>query len=208
MEDVLDVYHRPYDAKYPVVCLDEASKQLITALRPDLPPTAGHVRRKDSEYKRNGTANIFMMFEPLQARRHVRVTAHRKRVDFAHAVRELVDVHYPDAEKIVLVMDNLNTHNMASLYEAFEPSEARRLARKLDIHHTPKHGSWLNMAEMELSVLARQCLGQYFKTRDELAVEVQSWQEQRNAGSNAVNWQFTTADARIKLKKLYPEIIT
>jgi hypothetical protein len=208
MEDVLDVYHRPYDIKYPVVCLDEASKQLITTLRPDLPPKSGQVRRKDSEYKRNGTANIFMMFEPLKARRHVRVTDHRKRVDFAHAVRELVDVQYPEAEKIVLVMDNLNTHNIASLYEAFEPVEARRLAKKLEIHHTPKHGSWLNMAEMELSVLARQCLGQYFKTRDELAVEVQSWQEQRNAGSNAVNWQFTTADARIKLKRLYPEIIT
>lgn len=208
MEDVLDIYHRPYDAKYPVVCLDEASKQLITVLRPDLPPKSGQARRKDSEYTRNGTANIFMMFEPLKARRHVRVTDHRKRVDFAHAVRELVDVQYPDAEKIMLVMDNLNTHTIASLYEAFEPVEARRLAKKLEIHHTPKHGSWLNMAEMELSVLARQCLGQYFKTRDELAVEVQCWQEQRNAGSKAVNWQFTTANARIKLKRLYPEIIT
>ena len=208
MEDVLDVYHRPYDADYPVVCLDEASKQLITSPRPDLPPKSGQVRRTDSEYQRNGTANIFMMFEPLQARRDVRVTDRRKRVDFAHAVRELVDVQYPEAEKIVLVMDNLNTHNTASLYEAFEPSEARRLAKKLDIHHTPKHGSWLNMAEMELSVLARQCLGQYFETRDELAVEVQFWQDQRNAGSNAVNWQFTTADARIRLKRLYPEIIT
>ena len=208
MEDVLDVYHRPYKAKYPEVCLDEASKQLITAIRPDLPPRSGRVRRKDSEYKRNGTANIFMMFEPLKARRYVRVTDHRKRVDFAHAVRELVDVHYPEAEKIVLVMDNLNTHNTASLYEAFEPAEARRLAKKLEIHYTPKHGSWLNMAEMELSVLARQCLGQYFDTRDELAEEIQAWQEQRNAGTNAVNWQFTTANARIKLKKLYPEIVT
>jgi transposase len=208
MEDVLDVYHRPYDAKYPAVCLDEASKQLITALRPDLPAKSGRVRRKDSEYKRNGTANVLMMFEPLKARRHVRVTDHRKRVDFAHAVRELVDVQYPEAQKIVLVMDNLNTHNIASLYEAFEPAEARRLAKKLDIHYTPKHGSWLNMAEMELSVLARQCLGQYFETRDELAEEVHAWQEQRNAGANAVNWQFTTANARIKLKKLYPEIVT
>lgn len=208
MENVLDVYHRPYDANYPVVCLDEASKQLITAIRPDLPGKSGQVRRKDSEYKRNGTANIFMMFEPLKARRHVRVTDHRKRVDFAHAVRELVDVHYPEAEKVVLVMDNLNTHNIASLYEAFEPVEARRLAKKLEIHHTPKHGSWLDMAEMELSVLARQCLGQYFETRNELAAEIQAWQEQRNAGANAVNWQFTTATARIKLKKLYPEIVT
>ncbi len=208
MEDVLDVYHWPYNAKYPAVCLDEASKQLITALRPDLPPESGRVRRKDSEYKRNGTANIFMMFEPLKARRHVRVTDHRKRVDFAHAVRELVDVQYPEAIKIVLVMDNLNTHNIASLYEAFEPAEARRLAKKLEIHYTPKHGSWLNMAEMELSALARQCLGQYFETRYELAEEIQAWQEQRDAGANAVNWQFTTANARIKLKKLYPEIIT
>jgi transposase len=208
MEDVLDVYHRPYDAKYPAVCLDEASKQLITALRPDLPPKSGQIRRKDSEDKRNGTGNIFMMFETLKAKRYVRATDHRKRTDFAHAVRELVDVRYPEAEKIVLVMDNLNTHNVASLYEAFEPAEAWRLAKKLEIHYTPKHGSWLNMAEMELSVLARQCLGQYFETRDELAAEVQAWQEQRNVGANAVNWQFTTADARIKLKRLYPEIIT
>ena len=208
MEDVLDVYHRPYDAAYPVVCLDEASKQLITVLRPDLVPKPGRVRRKDSEYKRNGTANVFMMFEPLKAKRYVRVTDHRKRVDFAHAVRELVDVRYPNAEKIVLVMDNLNTHNLASLYEAFEPAEARRLAKKLDMHYTPKHGSWLNMAEMELSVLSRQCLGQYFETRDKLAEETQAWKEQRDTEANAVNWQFTTANARIKLKKLYPEIVT
>ncbi len=208
MEDVLDVYHRPYDPKRPMICLDEASKQLITVLRPDLPCRPGQVRRKDSEYKRNGTANIFMMFEPLKAKRYVRVTAHRKRVDFAHAVRELVDVRYPEADKIVLVMDNLNTHNIASLYVAFEPAEARRLAEKLEIHYTPKHGSWLDMAEMELSVLARQCLGQYFETQDELAKEIQAWQEQRNAGANAVDWQFSNDDARIKLKKLYPDILT
>ena len=207
MEDVLDVYERPYDAKYPVVCIDEASKQLITAVRPDLPAQPGRLRRKDSEYKRNGTANIFMMFEPLKAKRHVRVTDHSKRVDFAQCVRLLVDVIYPYAEKIVLVMDNLNTHNIASLYEAFEPAEARRLAKKLEIHYTPKHGSWLDMAEMELSVLARQCLGQYFETRDDLAEEIQIWEEQRNTGANMVNWQFTTTDARIKLKKLYPEIL-
>ena len=176
MEDVLDVYHRPYNEKEPMVCLDEASKQLITALRPDLPCRPGQVRRKDSEYKRNGTANIFMMFEPLKARRYVRV------------------------------MDNLNTHNIASLYVAFEPDEARRLAKKIEIHYTPKHGSWLDMAEMELSVLARQCLGQYFETKEELNKEIQAWQEQRNAGANGVNWQFTAADARIKLKTLYPVI--
>lgn len=189
-----------------MVCLDEASKQLITALRPDLPCRSGQVRRKDSEYQRNGTANIFMMFEPLKARRYVRVTDHRKRVDFAHAIRELVDVRYPQADKIVLVMDNLNTHNMASLYVAFEPAEARRLAKKLEIHYTPKHGSWLDMAEMELSVLARQCLGQYFETKEELTKEIQAWQEQRNAGANVVNWQFAATDARIKLKTLYPVI--
>ena len=206
MEDVLDVYHRPYNEKEPMVCLDEASKQLITALRPDLPCQPGQVLRKDSEYKRNGTANIFMMFEPLKGKRYVRVTDHRKRVDFAHAIRELVDVRYPEADKIVLVMDNLNTHNRASLYVAFEPAEARRLAKKLEIHYTPKHGSWLDMAEMELSVLARQCLGQYFETKDELTKEIQAWQEQRNAGANVVNWQFTAADARIKLKTLYPVI--
>ena len=207
MEDVLDVYHRPYDPSFPVLCLDEASKQLITAVRPDLPPKPGRVRRKDSEYKRNGTANIFMMFEPLMGKRHVRVTDHRKRVDFAECIRLLVDEIYPGAEKIVLVMDNLNTHNLASLYVAFEPAEARRLAKKLEIHYTPKHGSWLDMAEMELSVLARQCLGQYFETRHELAEEIRVWQEQRNAGANTVNWQFTAADARIKLKHLYPEIL-
>ena len=207
MEDVLDVYHRPYNAKYPVVCLDEASKQLITAVRPDLPAQPGRLRRKDSEYKRNGTANVFMMFEPLKATRHVRVTAHRKRIDFAQCIRLLVDVIYSQAEKIVLVMDNLNTHNIASLYEAFEPSEARRLAKKLEIHYTPKHGSWLNIAEMELSVLARQCLDQYFETRDELDREIQAWREQRDTGAKAVDWQFTNTDARIKLKKLYPEIL-
>ena len=207
MEDVLDVYHRPYDPSFPVLCLDEASKQLITAVRPDLPPKPGRVRQKDSEYKRNGTANIFMMFEPLMGKRHVRVTDHRKRVDFAECIRLLVDEIYPGAEKIVLVMDNLNTHNLASLYVAFEPAEARRLAKKLEIHYTPKHGSWLDMAEMELSVLARQCLGQYFETRHELAEEIRVWQEQRNAGANTVNWQFTAADARIKLKHLYPEIL-
>jgi hypothetical protein len=208
MEDVLDVYHRPYDPSYPVLCLDEASKQLITAVRPDILPAPGRVRRKDSEYKRNGTANIFMMFEPLMGRRHVRVTDHRKRVDFAECVRLLVDVIYPEAEKIVLVMDNLNTHTIASLYEAFEPAEARRLAKKLEIHYTPKHGSWLDMAEMELSVLSRQCLGQYFETRHELAEEIRAWEEQRNAGANAVDWQFTAVDARIKLKHLYPEMLT
>ena len=208
MEDVLDVYERPYNAKYPVVCLDETSKQLITAVRPDLPARPGRLRRKDSEYKRNGTANVFMMFEPLMAKRYVRVTVHRKRIDFAQCIRLLTDVLYPDAEKIVLVMDNLNTHNIASLYEAFEPVEARRFAKKLEIHYTPKHGSWLDMAEMELSVLARQCLGQYFENRSELAEEIHTWQEQRNAGANAVNWQFTSGDARIKLKKLYPEILS
>ena len=206
MEDVLDVYHRPYNAKYPEVCLDEASKQLITAIRPDLPPKSGRLRRKDSEYKRNGTANIFMMFEPLKAKRYIRVTDHRKRVDFAHAVRELVDVQYPEAEKIVLVMDNLNTHNSASLYEAFEPSQARRLAEKLEIHYTPKHGSWLDMAEIELSILSRQCMNDYFESRKQLKERIAPWERSRNDQQVGINWRFTTADARIKLKRLYPTL--
>ena len=187
MEDVLEVYQRAYDASRPLVCLDEASKQLVAETRKAIPVEPGKLKRVDAEYRRCGTASVFMLNAPLEGQRHVRVR---------------------DAEKIVLVMDNLNTHNLASLYVAFEPAEARRLAKKLEIHYTPKHGSWLDMAEMELSVLARQCLGQYFETRHELAEEIRVWQEQRNAGANTVNWQFTAADARIELEHLCPEILT
>ena len=203
MEDVLDVYHRPYDPLRPQVCLDEASKQLISETRPSIPPQPGQVRRVDAEYRRNGTASVFMMTVPLEGKRHVRVREHRKRKDFAEVVRELCDELYPEAEKIVLVMDNLNTHNTASLYEAFEPQEARRLAEKLEIHYTPKHGSWLNMAEIELSVLSRQCMDDYFETQEQLAEQIATWERSRNENNVGIDWPFTTADARIKLKRLY-----
>jgi len=206
MEDVLDVYHRPYDPLRPQVCLDEASKQLISETRPSIPPQPRQVRRVDAEYRRNGTASVFMMTVPLEGKRHVRVREHRKREDFAEVVRELCDELYPEAEKIVLVMDNLNTHNTASLYEAFEPKEARRLAEKLEIHYTPKHGSWLNMAEIELSVLSRQCMDDYFETQEQLAEQIATWERSRNENNVGIDWRFTTTDARIKLKRLYPSI--
>jgi DDE superfamily endonuclease len=207
MEDVLDVYQRPYDPKRPQVCLDEACKQVLADKKEPLSPQPGQVERVDYEYQRQGVANLFMLFEPLQGRRHVAVRERRTGVDWAHVVRELVDVHYPTADKIVLVMDNLNTHTPASLYEAFEPAEAKRLADKLEIHYTPKHGSWLNMAEIELSVLARQCLKERMDNRQYLQEQVMSWEEQRNSYSVKVDWRFTTADARIKLKRLYPSIL-
>ncbi len=206
MEDVLDVYHRPYDSLRPQICLDEASKQLISETRLAIPCKRGRVRKVDAEYRRNGTASVFMMTVPLEGKRHVRVREHRKREDFAEVVRELCDELYPDAEKIVLVMDNLNTHNIASLYEAFKPCEARRLAKKLEIHYTPKHGSWLNMAEIELSVLSRQCTDNYFETKQQLADDIAAWERSRNEDKVGINWRFTTADARIKLKRLYPSI--
>ena len=206
MEDVLDVYHRPHDPLRPQVCLDEASRQLISETRSSIPCKPGSVRKVDAEYRRNGTASVFMITVPLEGKRHVRVREHRKREDFAEVVRELCDELYPEAEKIVLVMDNLNTHNTASLYEAFKPQEAQRLARKLEIHHTPKHGSWLNMAEIELSVLSRQCMNDYFETREQLAEQISTWERSRNEDNVGIDWRFTTADARIKLKRLYPSI--
>jgi hypothetical protein len=207
MEDVLDVYQRPYDPKRPQVCLDEASKQLLAEAREPLPAQPGQVERMDYEYVRQGTANLFIITEPLRGWRHVTVTDQRRRTDFAHVIQDLVDVQYPEAECIVLVMDNLNTHTPASLYEAFEPAEAKRLADKLEIHYTPKHGSWLNMAEIELSVLARQCLAERIPDKATLQAEVAAWEEQRNRQSTRINWRFTTADARIKLKRLYPSIL-
>ncbi|KKL53125.1 hypothetical protein LCGC14_2278570 [marine sediment metagenome] len=206
MEDVLEVYTRALDESRPLVCLDETSKQLITETRPSQPCRPGRIKRVDAEYRRNGTASVFMMNMPLEGRRHVRVREHRKREDFAEVVRELCDELYPDAEKIVLVMDQLNTHNIASLYQAFEPSEARRLAEKLEIHHTPKHGSWLNIAEIELSVLSRQCLDDYFETSEQMATQIAEWERPRNENKAGIDWRFTTADARIKLKRLYPSI--
>jgi hypothetical protein len=206
MEDVLEVYQRPYDPLRPQVCVDETSKQLTKEIRTPRPVRPGHPAQVDSEYERNGTANLFMMFEPLRGWRHVEVTERRTKIDFAHVIRDLVDVHYPQAETIVLVMDNLNTHKVASLYEAFPPAEARRLIEKLEIHYTPKHGSWLDMAETELGVLSRQCLDRRIPDRDTLTREVAAWETSRNAAKSKVHWRFTTADARIKLKTLYPSI--
>ena len=206
MEDVLEVYAQPYDPKRPQVCFDEGGKQLIGEVRPPLPVRPGVPRREDYEYERNGTANLFMVFEPLAGTRHVEVTERRTNQDFARMMRQLVDEWYPEAEKIVLVMDNLSTHTPAALYEAFEPAEARRLAEKLEWHYTPKHGSWLNVAEMELSVLARQCLDRRIPDLETLRREVAAWEQKRNAAVVKVDWQFTTTDARVKLKRLYPTI--
>ena len=206
MEDVLDVYQRPYDPRRPQVCLDEASKQLIGETRRAIPAAPGREVREDYEYVRNGTANLFMMFEPLAGRRHVEVTDRRTKKDWAQVVKRLVDERYPTAEKIVLVMDNLNTHTPASLYEAFEPAEAKRLADKLETHYTPKHGSWLDMAEIEIGILNRQCLNRRLDRVEQLRTEVAAWEHDRNHRTVKVNWRFRTADARIKLKRLYPSI--
>ncbi len=207
MEDVLEVYTRPYDERFPQVCLDEKSKQLVGEVREPLAVCPGRPARYDYDYEREGTANLFIVSEPLAGWRHISVTERRTKLDWAHCVKELVDVHYPEAEKIVLVLDNLNTHTPAALYEAFVPAEARRIARKLEIHYTPKHGSWLNMAEIELSVLARQCLDQRIPNQETLAEEVGAWEAERNAAESSIEWRFTSADARIKLKHLYPKIV-
>ena len=206
MEDVLEVYHRPYDAKRPQVNMDEQPVQLTKETRAPLPTQPGKPARFDYEYERNGTANLFMFVEPLKGFRFVNVTARRTAVDWAYQIRELVDVHYPDAEKIVLVMDNLNTHKTGSLYEAFPAEEAWRLAQKLEIHYTPKHGSWLNIAEIELAALTKQCLDRRIPDRKTLRSEVIDWKKQRNENQKGVDWRFTTTNARIKLKRLYPRI--
>jgi hypothetical protein len=207
MEDVLEVYHRAYDPSRPLVCLDEAAKQLLGEVRAPLPMQPGQPERVDGEYTREGAAALFMVCEPLAGQRRVFVRARRKRVDFAAVIKTLCDELYPMAEKIVLVMDQLNTHGVASLYAAFAPAEARRLAARLEIHHTPKHGSWLNMAEIELSVLARQCLDERMDNQEHLAREVAAWQHARNHAACKIDWRFTTADARIKLKRLYPVVL-
>ena len=207
MEDVLDVYQRPLDEKRPLVCLDEASKQLLSDTRPPQPLAVGRPARQDSEYKRNGTANLFMVSAPLLGWRHVEVTDQRRGVDFAQVIKALVDEQFAGADTIVLVLDNLNTHTPASLYQAFTPAEAKRLADKLEVHYTPRHGSWLNMAEIELSVLARQCLAERLASQGNVRREVAAWQECRNAHSAQIDWRFTTAQARIKLKRLYPTIL-
>jgi hypothetical protein len=206
MEDVLEVYKRPYDPKRPLVCMDETNKQLLADLQAPIPVKPGQAKRQDYEYEREGVANLFMFVEPLAGQRHVKVTERRTKKDWAQAMRELSDVHYSQAEVIVVVLDNLNTHSPASFYEAFEAEEARRLATRFEFHYTPKHGSWLNVAEIELSVLGRQCLAGRIPNQDSLAFEVSAWEAERNASVVKVHWQFTTADARIKLAHLYPRI--
>jgi len=204
MEDVLEVYTCPYDPRHPQVCMDEVSKQLLRDTRTPLPMELGRVERHDYEYERAGVVNMFLFCEPLRGRRWVDVTEQRTKMDWAHQIKELVDVRYPEAKRIVLVMDYLNTHTPASLYEAFDPAEAKRLANKLEVHYTPKHGSWLNMAEIELSVLSRQCLDRRVPDFETLQAEVEAWQEQRDAAGNKIEWRFSAEDARIKLKRLYP----
>lgn len=206
MEDVLDVYERPRDPAAPVVCMDEMPVQLLKETRVPIPAEPGRPRRVDYEYERNGTANIFMFAEPLAGWRQTLVTERRTAVDWAVALRDLVDSRYADARVIVLVMDNLNTHTLGSLYEAFPPAEARRIAKRLEIHHTPKHGSWLNIAENELSALSRQCLARRIGTIENLRSEVQAWEATRNTEQVQVQWRFTIDQARIKLRNVYPVI--
>jgi hypothetical protein len=206
MEDVLEVYHRPHDPARPVVCLDETSKQLITETRVPIAAKPGRPARHDYEYARNGTANLFMMFAPLEGWRHVEVTDHRTAADYAAILKELSDTHFPDAAKIVLVQDNLNTHKPASLYEVYPAAEARRLVERFEWHYTPKHGSWLDMAETELSVLTTQCLDRRIPDKPTLIEEVAAWKQRRNQNHTKADWQFTAADARVKLKRLYPVI--
>ena len=206
MEDVLEVYHRPYDEARPLVGLDEASKQLVGAVVEPIPAEPGQPERFDSEYVRNGTANLFMVTMPLPGGRAVHVTERRTAVDFAEVVRWLVEEGHEEAEKVVLVMDDLTTHKVASLYEASPPEQARRIAEKLEIHHAPKHGSWLNMAEIELSVPAGRCLDRRIESREELEREVAAWEEPRNERQVGVKWRFTTADARVKSRHLYPAV--
>jgi hypothetical protein len=208
MEDILEVYRRPLDPKRPLVCMDELSYQLISETRTPLPLRPGQMQCCDYEYKREGVVNIFMVFAPLLGQRWTRVTKRRTYKDWAYLVRDIVDVLFPDVEQVNLVMDNLNTHVGGALYEAFPPDEARRILNKLEIHYTPKHGSWLNMAETELSVLSRQCLDRRIATQQFLEREVSAWNRERNTSATTVDWQFTTADARIKLKRLYPVIVT
>jgi hypothetical protein len=204
MEDVLAVYLRPRDPDVPLVCFDEASKQLIADTRQPIPMKPGRLARADYEYERHGTANLFMFFAPLEGWRHLEVTARRTAIDYAHALKDLADTHFPKAKKIVLVQDNLNTHKPASLYEAFPPAEARRLAERFAWHYSPKHGSWLNMAESELAVLSNQCLDRRIPGLATLIKEIAAWEKDRNKHHANADWQFTTADARIKLKYLYP----
>ncbi len=206
MEDVLDVYHRPYDPRFPQICMDEGSKQLLDEVREPIPLKSGKPKREDYEYERDGVFSIFGACEPLTGKYFFKVVSSRTKEDWAYFMRDLIDVHYKDAEKLILVMDNLNTHGPGSFYKVFPASEARRLAQKLEIHYTPKHGSWLNMAEIMLSILARQCLSERIPSIEKVKEKVMAWQEERNQAHVTINWRFTTEDARIKLKRLYPVI--
>ena len=206
MEAILDVYHRPYDARFPQVCMDEGSKQLLSDRREVLPMHSGQPQRYDNEYERHGTMKVFVACEPLVGKCVVQVSERRTKKDWASFLRDLIDLHYPQAQKIVLVMDNLNTHSPASFYEVFEPEEARRLTEKLEIHYTPKHGSWLNMAEIELSILARQAFAGRIASLEQAQQRVDEWQQQRQHEHITLDWRFCTADARIKLKHLYPTV--
>jgi len=206
MEDVLEVYHRPLDPNYPVVCMDEKPYQLLEDAREPLPMKPGHPRREDSEYIRHGTCSIFIFIEPLAGWRHTMVSERRTKKDWAHSIHELLEVYYPNASKVVLVMDNLNTHSLSALYETFPPDIALSLAKRLEIHYTPKHGSWLNIAEIELSALTLQCLDRRIYNIPTLALETAAWESDRNARQKAVDWHFFTHDARVKLKHLYPVI--
>jgi transposase len=206
MEAILALYAQPVDPARPLVCMDEVPKQMLADIRDPLPAEPGQPKRVDFEYQRHGSANLFMFFEPFGGQRQVQVRTTRTRLDWALAMRRLADEYYPEAEKIVVVLDNLNTHTPAAFYLAFEPAEARRLVERFEFHFTPKHGSWLNMAEIELSVLARQCLRRRISDQEVLAQEVQAWVQERNSKIVKVDWRFATADARIKLKRLYPSI--
>ena len=208
MEDILELYQRPYDPNKPLICMDETSKQLVKETRQPIGATPGQPARYDYEYERNGVCNIFMFYEPFGGKRYVSITDRRTKRDWAIQIKELLDVRFPTQEKIVLVVDNLNTHNGSSLYETFSPEEARRLLNRLEIHYTPKHGSWLNIAEIELRVLSGQCLNRRIPDRQALQNEVAAWQDQRNFKQAKVDWQFSSDDARIKLKRLYPTLLT
>jgi DDE superfamily endonuclease len=206
MEDTLEVYKRPYEPRFPQICMDEGSKQLLAETREPIPMEKGKPKREDNEYERKGTCSIFVACEPLTGKRYLKVTEQRTKKDWADFMQEVIDIHYKDAEKIILVMDNLNTHVLSSFYEAFDAPTARRLVEKVEIHYTPKHGSWLNMAEIELSILARQCLSDRMPSIDFVQKQVHAWQTERNQAQVTINWRFTTEDARIKLKRLYPSL--
>jgi hypothetical protein len=206
MEDILDLYQKPYDSEVPLVCMDEKPVQLLEDVREPIPARKGNPRRVDNEYKRNGTASVFMFTEPMGGWRHVSVRERRTAVDWAYEIRELLEEYYPEVKRVCLVIDNLNIHKIGSLYEAFPPEKARALARRLEIHYTPKHGSWLNIAEVEISALSRQCLKERIGDTETLRQETQAWERNRNEMQKGVDWRFTTSDARIRLKRLYPHV--